>query len=99
MYVCICNGVTEDDVRGCLADGAASARDVKAACGMKPGCGSCTKRLCAMVSEHRTATELVDALTGGPLPLEIVPAGPSQQPRHPEHPQTIEGDSAPLTAA
>jgi bacterioferritin-associated ferredoxin len=66
MYVCVCYAVTEDDVRGCMASGTCSPREVKAACGMKPGCGSCTKRLYALMSECRTAGELVDAMTGGP---------------------------------
>ncbi|TDD80226.1 (2Fe-2S)-binding protein, partial [Actinomadura rubrisoli] len=62
MYVCICNAVTEDDVLGCMAGGACvTTRDVKAACGMKPGCGSCTKRLHAMVSAYRTASDFADA--------------------------------------
>ena len=79
MYVCVCNAVTENDVRGCMAEGGCrTTREVKAACGMKPGCGSCTKRLHAMVSEYRTASELVDALTGGPLPLEVVDPAPGQ---------------------
>ncbi|GAA2451713.1 (2Fe-2S)-binding protein [Actinomadura vinacea] len=74
MYVCICNAVTEDDVRGCLDGGASSPKDVKDACGMRPGCGSCTKRLYALISEYRTASDLVDAITGGPaspvMPVE-----------------------------
>jgi bacterioferritin-associated ferredoxin len=77
MYVCVCNAVTENDVRGCMAEGGCkTTREVKSACGMKPGCGSCTKRLHAMVSEYRTASDLVDAMTGGPLPLEIVDPAP-----------------------
>ncbi|WP_067491524.1 (2Fe-2S)-binding protein [Actinomadura hibisca] len=68
MYVCVCNAVTEDDVRGCMADGGCrTAKEVKAACGMKPGCGSCTKRLYGLVSEYRTASELVEALVGPPI--------------------------------
>jgi bacterioferritin-associated ferredoxin len=74
MYVCLCNGVTDNDVRGSIAAGAGTTREIRAACGMKPGCGICTKRLFAMLSEHRTGSELVDALTGGPRPLEAVPA-------------------------
>jgi bacterioferritin-associated ferredoxin len=66
MYVCVCNAVTEDDVRSCMASGLCAPKEVKAACGMKPGCGSCTKRLYALMSEIRTAGELVDAITGGP---------------------------------
>jgi bacterioferritin-associated ferredoxin len=76
MYVCICNSVTEDDVRGCLSAGLCSPKDVKEACGMKPGCGSCTRRLYALMSEYRTAGELTDAITGGPVsPVMPVEAG------------------------
>jgi bacterioferritin-associated ferredoxin len=75
MYVCVCNAVTEDDVRGCVLAGACSTREVRSACGMQPGCGSCTKRIRALVSESLTAVELVDAITGGPRrPVEAVPA-------------------------
>ena len=62
MYVCICNAVTEDDVRSCVAAGAGSAKEVRAAFGMRPGCGTCTRRLCGLVSQGRTATELASAL-------------------------------------
>ncbi|WP_064744169.1 (2Fe-2S)-binding protein [Actinomadura oligospora] len=74
MYVCVCNAVTEDDVRGCMLDGGCrGVREVKDACGWKPGCGSCTRRLYSLVSEVQTATDLVDAITGGPLP-PVLPA-------------------------
>jgi bacterioferritin-associated ferredoxin len=80
MYVCICNAVTEDDVRCCVVAGACSTKEVRSACGMQPGCGSCTKRLRALVSESLTAVELVDSITGGPAPLTIAARGPV----HPE---------------
>jgi bacterioferritin-associated ferredoxin len=99
MYVCICNAITEDDVHGCLAGGGCgTTKDVKAACGFKPGCGSCTKRLHAMVSQHRTASELADALTGGPLPLAAVPD--AADPAVPAAPAMgTERGTAPPTAA
>ncbi|NDU75980.1 bacterioferritin-associated ferredoxin-like protein [Actinomadura sp. DSM 109109] len=67
MYVCICNAVTEDDVHGCMASGCTTAKAVKAACGFKPGCGLCTKRIHSMVSEYRASTVLADALAGSTL--------------------------------
>ncbi|HEY8479721.1 MAG TPA: (2Fe-2S)-binding protein [Spirillospora sp.] len=73
MYVCICNVVTEDDVYRCMADGCRTAKEVKAACGFKPNCGMCTKRIHTMVSRYRTAGELADAVTGGPAALTPVP--------------------------
>jgi len=80
MYVCVCNAVTENAVHECLAAGARTTRAVKEGCGMKPGCGTCTKRIRAMVSEWRTASELVDALTGGPASLQPV-AAPGEDPQ------------------
>jgi bacterioferritin-associated ferredoxin len=68
MYVCVCNAVTEDDVRGCVLAGACSTREVRSACGMRPGCGACTKRLRTLVSESLTAAELIDSITGEPRP-------------------------------
>lgn len=56
VYVCICNAVTEDHVRGCVAAGACSTRQVKQACGWKPGCGSCTGRLKTAIAEAHLAT-------------------------------------------
>jgi bacterioferritin-associated ferredoxin len=73
MYVCICNAVTDDAVHTCLSEGARNTREVREGCGMKPGCGSCTKVLRTMVSEYLTASELLDAMTGGPATLEAVP--------------------------
>ncbi|RFS86355.1 hypothetical protein D0T12_07095 [Actinomadura spongiicola] len=96
MYVCICNAVTEDDVHGCMASGCRTAKEVKAACGFKPGCGTCTRRIHAMVSEYRTASELADALTGGPATLTAVP---DQDVPDQIIPATTEGGAAPQTAA
>lgn len=93
MYVCICNAITEDDVHGCMASGCATAKAVKAACGFKPGCGMCTKRIYTMVSQYRTANDLADALTGGPLAL--MPA-PSPEPSAPVAPTAPAVPSAPV---
>ncbi|MFB4313393.1 bacterioferritin-associated ferredoxin [Actinomadura sp. 21ATH] len=108
MYVCICNAVTEDDVRSCMAGGACSPKEVKAACGMKPGCGSCTKRLHALVSEYRTASELADAITGGPaspvMPAERTQPMPVADPAAPAAPPVtgpvpVAGASLPVRTA
>ncbi|WP_084263354.1 (2Fe-2S)-binding protein [Actinomadura formosensis] len=98
MYVCICNAITEDDVHGCMASGCTTAKAVKSACGFKPGCGMCTKRIHTMVSEYRTANELADALTGGPLALTAVPEPVPSAASEPTGPVAAEG-TAPPTAA
>jgi bacterioferritin-associated ferredoxin len=51
MYVCVCHAVTEDDVRRQVAAGATSPKTVRAACGMRPGCGACVKRIRALLAD------------------------------------------------
>lgn len=57
MYICICNALTEDDVRSCVAAGACSTRQVKAACSWQPGCGACTGRLATAISNACAESE------------------------------------------
>jgi bacterioferritin-associated ferredoxin len=52
MYVCVCHAVTEGEVHDHVAAGAGSAKEVRAACGMRPGCGSCVNRICALLRQH-----------------------------------------------
>jgi bacterioferritin-associated ferredoxin len=61
MYICVCHAVTEDDVRGHLTAGACSAKAVRAACGMRPGCGACVTRIRALLAE----TSAMTAATAG----------------------------------
>jgi bacterioferritin-associated ferredoxin len=52
MYACVCHAVTEDDVQDHVVAGAGSAKEVRTACGMRPGCGSCVARICALIRQH-----------------------------------------------
>ncbi|WP_281918114.1 (2Fe-2S)-binding protein [Nocardia sputorum] len=48
--------MSEGDVHTCVAAGADSIRQVKNACGWKPGCGSCTARLAEVIGRARATT-------------------------------------------
>ncbi|MGH3889374.1 MAG: (2Fe-2S)-binding protein [Pseudonocardiaceae bacterium] len=54
MYVCICRAVTEAEVRGCIADGACTVKDVVKRSEAGTGCGSCVEKI---VSLLRSATD------------------------------------------
>lgn len=45
MYVCICNAITERQVRECASRGTCSVQDLEATLGIGAGCGRC--RECA----------------------------------------------------
>jgi bacterioferritin-associated ferredoxin len=55
MYVCVCHAVTEDEVQRHAEAGICSAKEIRAACGMSPGCGQCVRRICALLSPPAVA--------------------------------------------
>jgi len=52
MYVCICRGVTEEQVRSSIEAGARSVDDVTAACCAGDDCGSCHRQIEEMIEER-----------------------------------------------
>ena len=56
MYACVCHAVTDDVVREHVRAGACSAKEVRAACGMRPGCGSCVNRIRALIEQDGPKT-------------------------------------------
>jgi bacterioferritin-associated ferredoxin len=50
MYVCLCVGVTSETVRDAVADGAATSKQVAAACGAGTACGRCRQTVRAIIA-------------------------------------------------
>ncbi len=50
MYVCLCKGVTDAQVRAAVAAGAKDVADVSLACEAGAGCGGCHRLLARMLS-------------------------------------------------
>ncbi len=42
MYVCVCNGITEKQVKKAIRNGAESVQDLAESLGLATGCGSCS---------------------------------------------------------
>jgi bacterioferritin-associated ferredoxin len=61
MYVCICNGVTQRDIRDAAAAGCRSVAELTMRTGCGANCGSCIE-MAAQVLEQARAIEL-------PLPV------------------------------
>jgi bacterioferritin-associated ferredoxin len=55
MVVCLCQGVTERQVREAIADGATTRKKVTRACGAGAGCGGCHESIREILREHRAA--------------------------------------------
>lgn len=57
MYICICNAITERQVRECAGEGARSIDDLSVKLGVGAGCGRC--RECAIELLRESCSPLV----------------------------------------
>lgn len=55
MYVCICHGVTDHDIRRAAEAGCASVAELTMRTGLGSGCGSCGELAGSILSEARAA--------------------------------------------
>lgn len=56
MIICICNGLSSEDIDQAIADGADSAREVYRALGVVPNCGNCRPHIEVKLRAARTPT-------------------------------------------
>lgn len=52
MYICICNGVTEREIRECAADGVATLPELERCLGVGIGCGRCRDAAAGLLREE-----------------------------------------------
>ena len=58
MYICLCHGFTDRDVRGAIAGGCRSVAAVYRHLADRPQCGKCVPDVRGMLNEHRQRTNL-----------------------------------------
>jgi len=51
MYICVCNGITERDIRSSIDAGARSFGDLQRELGIASGCGQCTQETKCLLRE------------------------------------------------
>jgi bacterioferritin-associated ferredoxin len=61
MIVCICNAITEDELRAAVRAGAPCPRSAFAHLGCEPQCGTCLCFAQEIIDEERTGLLAVDA--------------------------------------
>ncbi|HEY0335165.1 MAG TPA: (2Fe-2S)-binding protein [Stenotrophomonas sp.] len=64
MYVCICNGVTDHQIREAAAGGCESVAELTMRTGCGSSCGSCLDMAASVLTQARATREL-------PLPLLV----------------------------
>lgn len=57
MYICLCKGVTDRQIREAISEGASSMRDLRSTLDVASQCGKCGKDCKALLSENIVATQ------------------------------------------
>ncbi len=60
MYVCLCHGMTDGNVREAARGGAASAKDVFERHGVTPDCGCCAAHVSALIAQQTGPVTIQD---------------------------------------
>lgn len=53
MYICVCNGVTERDIRSLIEAGACTMDDLQRELGVAAGCGQCVREAKCLLGDVR----------------------------------------------
>jgi bacterioferritin-associated ferredoxin len=59
MYVCLCHGVSENQIRQVVEAGADSVREVERHCGAGGDCGSCRRHVLDIIRRHSAEASCV----------------------------------------
>ena len=62
MYVCICNAITDNEIRQAVELGACSFRQISDQLGVATCCGKCRQEACQVIKEHKVALASLSAM-------------------------------------
>ena len=68
LYVCLCNPITENQVRRCVREGARTLSDLQACLGVAANCGSCAAVAVSIVEEECARFGAACTMAGNVLP-------------------------------
>ncbi len=84
MYVCSCFGITEQQVEQHADAGRCTPRQIASACKAGTDCGSCVKRIQALLGRGAVGARRADAAAAGPpAAADRRAAGAAGRPRRP----------------
>lgn len=57
VYICLCHGITDNQIRSCIREGARSMCDLRGQLGVATQCGSCEHHALEILDESLHATK------------------------------------------
>ena len=68
MWVCLCKGVTDGQIRSAISAGARTPVEIGTHCRAGTGCGGCLPEVCRLLDDHLTSQALYTAYGGSRRP-------------------------------
>ena len=68
MYVCVCNAITDKQIRKAAKAGVRTIRDLQSKLGVATGCGACTEVASEILQETRQQTRTLEPVVFQPSP-------------------------------
>lgn len=62
MYVCVCKGITDQDIINEMDQGARNLRDISKSLGVGSQCGSCCRSAKEVIKEYKTLSSEMSSL-------------------------------------
>jgi bacterioferritin-associated ferredoxin len=63
MYVCLCNSVTDREIRSAVREGVCSMRELRAQLGVASNCGKCAQCACDILNETLEDSTTISGLS------------------------------------
>jgi bacterioferritin-associated ferredoxin len=67
MWVCLCKGVTDGQIRSAISAGARTPVEIGAHCRAGTGCGGCLPEVCRLLDDHLTSQAFYATCSDCPL--------------------------------
>ena len=71
MWVCLCKGVNDRQIRAAINAGARTPEEIAARCRAATGCGGCLPEVCRLLADHLAAEAYFDDCRSERMPAGV----------------------------
>lgn len=74
MWVCLCKGVNDRQIRAAINEGARTLEEISISCRAASGCGGCLPEVCRLLADHLAAEAYFTDTRSDRVPVGVASA-------------------------